>query len=180
MPYIHTITLEADLTAKLVERCRAEKTTVHALIVAAASRVRSTLSSEEFVRVVTPFSLRSLTGAGGDCVDYFASARTGMVPHNGNTLWDQACSIGAEIAGARSTAGVVAASAALEQLVPVNADADTVEAFILGALSYEIVVSNLGILDIHPSGPFRPKAVWGPLLLSQAVGEQISGVVTYR
>lgn len=179
LPFIDTITLDSALTTKLIERCRAEHTTVHGAIVAAASRVRSTLRAEPFVRVVTPFNFRKLIGAGGDCADYFTAARTGMVPHDGGNLWDQARTVSKELAGARSAAGVAAISAAVRKSIPDDASAETAEGFVLGGLAYEMLISNVGVLDIAPSGPIHPSAVWGPLLLCQIAGEQVTGIVTY-
>ncbi|MFD3590391.1 condensation domain-containing protein [Streptomyces sp. NPDC058683] len=178
-PYVCTMTLDAEFTTQLRERCRTEKTTVHAAIVAAASRVRSTLRDEEYVRVVTPFNFRRHIGAHGECADYFTCARTGMAPHGGDAFWDQARVIGTELADARSVPGVVATSAAVQEFTPADADADTAEGFMTAQLSYEVMISNLGLLDISRTGPIHPSAVWGPVLMCQADGEDVFGIVTY-
>ncbi|MFE6904666.1 condensation domain-containing protein [Streptomyces sp. NPDC057717] len=179
-PDVRTMTLDAAVTTQLRERCRTEKTTVHAAIVAAASRARSTLRDEEFVRVVTPFNFRRHIGAHDECADYFTCTRTGMAPHGGDDLWDQARTIGTELAEARSVPGVVATSAAVQEFIPADADADTAEDFMSAQLSYEVMISNLGLLDIARTGPIQPSAVWGPVLMCQADGEDVIGIVTYN
>lgn len=178
-PYVCTISLDAEFTAKLRDRCHAEESTVHAAIVAAASRARSTLREEEYVRVVTPFNFRRHIGVHGECADYFTCTRTGMASHDGGAFWDQARAIGAELTGARSLPGVVATSAAVQEFIPVDADSDTAEGFMTAQLSFEVMISNLGVLDVTRTVPVRPSAVWGPVLMCQAEGEDVIGVVTY-
>ena len=46
--------------------------------------------------------------------------------------------------------------------------------------AYEIMVSNLRVLDFHmPAGPLRLEAIWGPNTLSQFEGQHSVGVSTY-
>ncbi|WP_250009738.1 condensation domain-containing protein [Actinoplanes sp. M2I2] len=178
-PDIHTAELTAAETGRLIQRCRAEGTTVNALITAVASGVRAKERTEQFVRTVTNINFRSLIGAGDDCVDYLTATRTGMAPHDGSTVWDQARVIGKDIAAARSPAGIGGASALTQQFIPADAGSELAESFMVGALSYEIMISNLGVQDIPDVGPVRPHALWGPILLCQVEGEYVTGVTTY-
>lgn len=179
-PHVSTLTLDPELTGKIVERCRAEGTTVHALLVTVASRVRSALTGAEFVRVVSPFNIRSLIGVGGDVTDYISSLRTGSTPLDGTALWDQARALGAELKALRSAVVVVAGSAMIQQFVPADADSATAMGFMDAASAYELLMSNLGVLDIEQSGPIHPTAVWGPIMLCQVEGEEIAGITTFE
>lgn len=180
VPDVSAITLDANLTSRIVERCRTERTTVHGLITAAASRVRSTLRGEDFVRVATPFDLRRLIGAGDDVGFYVAAARTGTTPHGGAPLWDQARAVSEQVTTARSAAGVVAMSTAIQQFVPIDTDSDTALTLMSHALAFELVLSNLGVLEFDSTGPIHPTAIWGPFLLFQSVGEEVSGITTFE
>ncbi|MFJ9031005.1 hypothetical protein ACIRQP_21235 [Streptomyces sp. NPDC102274] len=180
-PQVGTLTLDAAFTTTLLERCRAEKATVHAAVVVAASRARATLrEEEEYVRVLSPFNIRSHIGGVGECVDYFLAAPTGMVPHDGSALWDQARRVCTELGAIRSALGVVTASTILQQVITSDADAFTAAEFMIAGLSFEVMISNLGVLDIAPAGPVRPRAVWGPMILTQLEGEEVLGIVTYE
>src|SRR5690242_14471650 len=57
-PHVRRIAFDHETTARLIERCRDEQTTVHAAIMTAASRVRGTQCGEEFVRTYSPISAR--------------------------------------------------------------------------------------------------------------------------
>jgi len=152
---------------------------VHAAIVTAASHVRSQDGGGgSFVRVVTPFNFRRHIGADRDCANYFTATRTGMAPSSGASFWDQARTVNDGLADARSVDGVLTTSAATRQLIPVDATAETAEGFLLGGLSYELMVSNLGIRTVG-CGPRRPTALWGPILMCQVEGECVTGVTTY-
>jgi hypothetical protein len=179
LPHVSTITFDLALTRRLVERCRVEQTTVHSVIVAAASRARSELHGEEFVRVTSPLNIRPHIGGLGECVPYTLVARTGSTPLNGDHLWDQARAVGSQLAMARSAAGVSAASIALRQLVPDEIDSTSAVDLLMNSLGYDLLLTNLGALDIERSGPIQPTAVWGPLLLCQVEGEQITGIATF-
>jgi hypothetical protein len=56
----------------------------------------------------------------------------------------------------------------------------TAEQFFTGGLPFEMLISNLGIKDLHTTGPIRPTALWGPLTLTQIDGEYVTGIVTYQ
>lgn len=101
-PYVHTIEMTSDETARIVERSRREQTTVRAAIVTAASRVRGAEFGEEFVRTFSPINIRELVGQGPNCCLCIASARTGMEPADGTDFWRQAREITRELNVARS------------------------------------------------------------------------------
>lgn len=178
-PTISTVIFDEDLTSRLVQRCRTERTTVHAALVAATTQVMMSAGRREVVRVFTPFNFRPLLGDDvRDCVNYFSAARTGFPPAQTEDLWTLARLTGAQLAQARSEAGTRAVSAAIEQFIPVEADHAAAAGFVQHALSCEALISNLGVLDINVTGPIQPTAVWGPVLLGQFDNESVIGAAT--
>jgi hypothetical protein len=178
-PYVHTVALERADTAHLVNKCRTEQTSVHAAILTAASRVYATLHGKTFVRVWTPINIRSLIKAFADCAAYLICATSGMAPWDGTGFWDQARAITADLAMARSAPAVAAASATLQQVIPVDAECATVEQLFTTLQPFDLAISNLGAQDLHVDGPIRPTALWGPIAQTQA-DDYVIGVLTYE
>jgi hypothetical protein len=79
---------------------------------------------------------------------------------------------------ARSLPAVLAAPAATEQFIPVDATTEDTEGFMVGGLSFEAFASNLRVLDMGPAEAVRPVAIWGPAILVQIDGELASGICT--
>jgi hypothetical protein len=177
-PYVHTVTLDAALTAQLVSQCRTEHTTVHAAILTAASRVHSGLFDKEFVRVMSPINLRPLINTVGDCADHLTCTITGMTPRDGATFWNQARTITAELSIARSAPAVAALSATIQQAITVDAECATTEQFFTTVVPFDLMISNLGCQDLRVDGSIKPTGLWGPLVQTQ-VDDYVIGVVTY-
>lgn len=178
-PYVHRTAMDQDATARLVERCREERTTVHAAIVAAASRVRSAVCGEDFVRTYSPINARGLVGQGAGCCLCISFACTGMAPRDGDAFWNQARQTGERLKGMRSAAGLMLGSAVIEEYFPIDADCGAAEHFLRTLLPFELTITNLGVQSIPHFWPIRPRAIWGPVVLTQIEGEYVTGVVTY-
>ncbi|GAB7068635.1 condensation domain-containing protein [Mycolicibacterium hodleri] len=178
-PNLHAVTMQLADTARLVERCRTEQTTVHAAVVTAASHVRAALHGQDYVRVLSPINFRALIKAGGDCAAYFTCTCTGMAPAD-RSFWDQARALTAELTVARSAPGIQMTSAAIQQFVPVDADLATAQEFFTKTAPWDLLVSNLGVQDLDGAGPIRPTALWGPIVRSHIEGDAGTGVVTYE
>jgi hypothetical protein len=155
---LHTVALDAAQTAELVNRSRAEGTTVHAAIVAAASRLPTPQRGRANVGVVIPVKFRSLTPAGG--ADYITCSCSATVPYGAPWFWDQAREVSAQLAGARS--------------------ATITEPSVTSGRRYRALVSNLGVQELTDSGPIRPTALWGPVLRARIDRECAIGVITYQ
>lgn len=179
LPHVSGVAFDGALTRLLVARCHAEGTTVHAAVCAAATQVAARLQGLDFVRVFSPVSLRNLVDSDGEVALRIVVARTGFPADPSRSLWDLARATGAALAPARSADGVAAVLAAMAAMVPAGADAATAEAFLLGGASFEVEVTNVGVLDLEDAGPLRANAVWGPVLLNQVAGEQVIGVATH-
>src|SRR4051794_7233323 len=103
-----------------------------------------------------------------------------MAPGDDSLFWDQARAATTALAVARSASGVLATSAATEQGIDVDADADTAEGLITTVLPFELVISNLGVQDLPGVGPIRPVALWAPVLETQIAEDTVIGITTYE
>ncbi len=177
-PDISTVIFAEELTNRLVRRCRAERTTVHAALVAATTQVMTSAGNREVVRVFSPFNFRPLLGYVRTSANYFSATRTGFLPEQTQDLWELARLTGAELAPARSEAGTRGISGAVEQYIPMDADNAAATGFMTAGLSSEALISNLGVLHLDETGPVRATAVWGPVLLTQFQDESVIGVTT--
>jgi hypothetical protein len=178
--HVYTVALHGSDTARLVNRCRAEQTTVHAAIVTASSRVLATLRGEDFIRTVSPINIRALIDVGNDCANHISYTVTGVAPRDGSEFWDQARAVTAELSAARSADAVAVIPAMLEQAIPVNAEAHDAEQFIITGTPADSMISNLGVQDLAARGAIRPTALWGPVVNTQIDGDCLTGVATYE
>jgi NRPS condensation-like uncharacterized protein len=180
VPKLTAISLDADLTRRLVTRARAEHTTVHSALVSAISRVIIESGRNEFVRMLTPCDFRSHIGVDDDDVClYFTTTRTAFSREQLTDLWDMARVVSEQLAHGRSLPAVLAGSAAIEQFIPVDVTIDDAEAFMVRANSFEAFASNLRVLDMGSPEAVRPVAIWGPALLAQVQGELNAGICTF-
>ncbi|MCW2650747.1 MAG: Condensation domain protein [Mycobacterium sp.] len=180
VPHLSAICFDADLTRRLVARARAERTTVHSALVAGMSRVILESGRNQFVRMTTPVAFRDHIGVVDDVCLYFTATRTAFTREQLTDLWDMARTVGDQLAGARSVPAVLAASAATEQFIPVDATPEEAEAFMTAGLSFEAFASNLRVLDMDPPEAVRPVAIWGPAILMQIRGELTTGICTFN
>jgi hypothetical protein len=178
-PHVHRVAMDHDTTARLIERCREEQTTVHAAIVTAASRVRETQCAEEFVRRYSPINVRELVTQGAGCCLCISFACTGTSPADGTAFWCQAREVSNQLKIMRSAEGLMLGSAVIEQYFSVNANCDAAEHFLCTMLPFELTITNLGVQDFPRFRPVRPRAIWGPIVLTQIEREYVTGVITY-
>jgi hypothetical protein len=178
-PTVTATALSGGVTAELIRRARAEGTTVHGAIVAAGSQALGRSRGLSLVTTLTPFDLRPLIGADQDVVDHHTATVTAVHEPATADFWALARATTAELGVARSAAGVVAGSTAVQQYVGIDADIDTAVDF-LGVLAFNLAVSNVKVFELPPDHARRPVAVWGPTLLCQIRGETMIGVTTYE
>jgi hypothetical protein len=180
VPPLSAASFDEDLTRRLVTRAHAERTTVHSALVSAMSQVIIESRRNEFVRTLTPIGIRAHLGVGDDVCLYLSAARTAFLRRELTDLWDMARTVGDQLAGARSVPALLAASAASEQFIPVEATTQDAEDFVIGGLSFEVFASNLGVLDMGTPQAVRPLAIWGPAILGQIQGELSAGICTFN
>jgi len=179
-PHVSAISFDEELTRRLVTRARAEHTTVHSALVSAMTQVIIESGRNEFVRMLTPFAFRSHIGVHDDVCLYFGGTRLAFTREQLTDLWDMARMVSDQLAGARSVPALLAASAATEQFIPVDATTQDAEEFMMAGLSFEAFASNLGVLDMGTSEAVRPVAIWGPAILAQVQGELNTGICTFN
>jgi hypothetical protein len=179
-PFVHTVAMTEADTTRLVLRCRAENTTVHAAMLVAASRARGHQTGETFVRALNPINIRELACADASCAAYFTATCTGLEPGSNISFWDQARTMTTDLTAARSAPAVAAASQALQQAVTVDATTAVTE-YVFGAVfAWDLVVTNLGRQELTETGPIAPSAIWAPIVQMQMLDEHVIGIVTYR
>jgi hypothetical protein len=179
-PHVSAVCFGEDLTRRLVSRARAEQTTVHSAVVSAMTLVIFESGRNEFVRIMTPIDFRSHVGVTDDVCLYFTAARTAFTREELTDLWDMARIVGGQLAVARSRPAVLAASAATEKFIGVDATPEDAEDFMSRNLSFEAFASNLRVLDMGRPLAVRPVAIWGPAILMQVEGETSAGVATFN
>ncbi|MCW2661964.1 MAG: peptide synthetase [Mycobacterium sp.] len=180
VPHLSAISLDEDLTRRLIGRARAERTTVHSALVSAMSRAVIESGRNEFVRMLSPIEIRSHIGVDDDVCLYITATRTAFAREQLTDLWDMARIVGDQLAVARSLPALLGSSAATEQFMPVGATPEDAEAFMLAAHSFEAIATNLGVLNMGPPETVRPVAIWGPAVLGQVQGELNTGICTFN
>jgi NRPS condensation-like uncharacterized protein len=180
-PFVFSQALDPELTRRLVIRSKAEHTTVHTVLCAAATQV--TLdepgNGDAFVRVLTPISLRHVIDIEQDSGLYIGFARTGFPAAETKDIWKLARATGESIASARTALGLATASAAAS-LLPAGSSAAAAAEFVEAAASYEVMVTNVGVVDLDGPGSVHATAVWGPLISNHFAGEKVLGAATYN
>lgn len=180
LPQIGLAALTGAETRRLVERCRAEQTTVHAALVVASSLLRAFECDENFVRVMSPINVREQIGLGDDFGLNIIATVTGVALDQEASFWERARGVTDELAFARSAQGVAAASAAMRAGMGVDAECADAERLLTEALPSDMLITNLGVQNLISSGPIAPVGVWGPVCQEHIVGEYFTGVVTYQ
>lgn len=176
---VQTMALSEIETARLVERCRAERTTVHAALPTATCRVRATERGDDFIRVLNPINFRPLIGVERDCGLYIQATWTGMSPWDGTPFWDLTRRMTAHLEVARSARGILTASLAIQHAMTVDTEVDHAEEVFERVCPFDMLLTNLGVQNLDDTNPLRPAAVWGPVTQAQIDGEYVTGVTTY-
>jgi len=178
---IFTAEFSREETARLRERCRANGTTVHGLICAAASR-HVPVSDRNIVRMVCPIDLRNIAGIENGACGVFIGASSIEVPTGGNgSIWHDARHIVRTIAQYRSPEAVTEFISRMSAEFPPTARREKLRTFFSAEPKSALVVSNLGVLPIvERYGPYVVKAVWGPAMLTNLPADrQTTGVSTF-
>ena len=178
-PHLHTATLSQLETARLVNRCRAERTTVHAALLVAASSVRARLHGLSFVRALSPIDIRKPIHNPPDCALYITCTTTGLATTGDESFWTRARMMTDQLAAAWSASGVLTAAAGLAQAIDTHADRADAEDVFTHQLPWELLMTNLGRQSIASNFELRPRALWGPIVQSQTAREYVTGTATY-
>lgn len=168
-------------TAGLMQRCRANGTTMHGAICAAASHHLPT-SDERIVRMHSPLDLRRIAGIeSGDCGVLIGAGVVEIPTANRKPLWLDARDVVDRLREVRSPAMVAGMLQWMAAELPPTATADKAAEFLAASQPSSAVISNLGVLPLATDyGPMVLKAVWGPAILTHPPADrQTIGVSTF-
>jgi hypothetical protein len=178
---IDTAEFSKEETARLIKRCRANNTTVHSMICAAAARCIA-VSGQDIVGITSPFSLRKLAGIeNGACGVFIGAASAEVQIKETGSIWHDARRVGDSLNKARSPEAVIDFITRVSAEFSPAAGHERVVAFLSAGPQTTLVVSNLGVLPIAERyGPCAVKAVWGPAMLTNLPeNRQTIGVCTF-
>lgn len=182
-PEVSMAALDRGATRVLVETSRSRGVTVHSVLCAAVSQVLIRTRSSAGIRIFSPLSLRHLIDPGHGTALYTSVIRTGLAAAAEPDLWSMARATHAQLAGARTASSVSLVASATEAMVPPRAGVEDAEAFMLGGMSFEAEITNLGVVDLparSAAGAPSVRALWGPVVLNQVAGEIVISVNTYH
>jgi|SRR5215469_1048162 len=181
LPRIETLSLGPELTSKLIEICRKERTTVHGALCSAlviAGREVSSVWSNTPVRVLSPFDLRKQLGIGEDCGVFTWAGIVTMEP-TPKAFWDLARYAKTALTGTQSLENVYLEMAGLREALQPGIDVHAASRILAQGFPCELVVTNLGNLNYDFNrGELKLKALWGPAVAMGFEGLQTVGVAT--
>jgi hypothetical protein len=175
---VKTEVLSATHVHKLRNLARKNETSVNSVICAAVAIVAARGEGRDTYRILSPVDLRRKFGLDArDCV-LRATAGTIALPAH-EELWTLARTHIEEMNRLRSTAEIQRTGRMLDQLITPSSD-PRVAVGVLGALGYDAVVSNLGVIDIpREYGDISLEAIWGPIGQARLERERFFGVSTF-
>jgi hypothetical protein len=169
VPRIERLALTPRMTQALRERCRQERTTVHAALCAAlvlANRLLTDQWKGIPIRISSPVNARKLLGLGDDCGLLLGSATVSFEPDESRTFWDVARHAKAGLAHAQTLEGVAEYTSIMHQAIRNQIDVRSAEK----ALAFDMMVTNLGNLPYEtPFGELTLEELWGPAVLAGTV-----------
>ena len=167
-------------TARLLRSCKANGTTVHGAICAAASR-HLPASDANTIRMHCPIDLGRIMRIETAGCGVFIGSGIVEIPAKGQKLWDDARHVVDDLRMARSPAAAANMLQWIAAEMPPTAAKDSVAAFFASLPQSSAVISNLGVLPLAVEyGSLRLKAVWGPAMLTNLPADrQTIGVSTF-
>jgi hypothetical protein len=170
---------DREQTARLVRFCKANGTTVHGAICAAASR-HLPASDSNIIRMHCPVDLSRIARIETTGCGVFIGVGTVEVPAGGRKLWEDARCVVDNLRMARSPATAAGMLQWIAAEMPPTAAKDSAVAYFASQPQSSAVISNLGVLPLAVEyGPLRLRAVWGPAMLTNLPADrQTIGVST--
>jgi hypothetical protein len=179
-PRISSLSLAPDLTRELRRRSRAEETTVHGALVAAAVEAARQISGElreAVIRVCSAIDARKLIEAGED-VALLAGGKTILMEPQITDFWEMARLAKRKIAPWQTLESFSRMIGGGKQFMADLLEPKDVAAF-MAQHGFELNISNLGEIPIETRfGDLTLTSLWGPSILQGFQGEQEIGVAT--
>lgn len=180
LPAVEALSLPPDVTSKLIERARKERTTVHGALSAALVLAGREISDDwacNPVRVLSPFNLRKQIGIDEDCGVFVWGAGVAMPPGLGTDFWETARFAKSSLSAKQSIDRVATEMHWVEQAMASGIDVHAAAQILAQGFPCELLLTNLGALQFD-SCDLKLKALWGPSVLMGFEGEQTVGVTT--
>jgi hypothetical protein len=181
LPRIDSLSLSRDLTSKLIELCRRERTTVHGALCSAlvlAGREVSRSWSNTSIRILSPFNLRKQLGIAEDCGLFVWAGIVPMEPTSAD-FWDMARFAKSALTSTQSLESVSFGMAGLNEALEAGIDVHGASQVLAHAFPCELLLTNLGSLQCgFDCCDLKLKALWGPAVFMGFEGEQTVGVTT--
>jgi hypothetical protein len=174
--------LSAELTQQLIERSRAEQTTVHAAISAAflLALTQQPFRASDPLQCLHPINVRShLSLPLPDAVGlYVTSSTTTHALESNSAFWDVARSVKSQLLQT-DIAQQLVENSQTRQAIMANLPDTAAFAEMLKQLEYQLVVTNLGLIKIPQQyDKIRIEALYAPAVLSGNIPERVVGVST--
>jgi hypothetical protein len=168
-------------TARLIQCCKENGTTVHGAICAAASR-HLPPSDANATRMHCPMDLNRIASIeAGHCGVFIGAGIVEIPTARQQPLWRDAREVVNRLRAARSPAAAAAMLQWIAAGFPPTAGRHEVEEFFASQPPSAAVISNLGVLPLSVDyGPLTLKAIWGPAMLTNLPADrQTIGVNTF-
>jgi hypothetical protein len=171
-----------DETAQLLGYARREKTTVGAVLMAAAAVVLRDLSpqlKEADLRLTAALDTRPYLGNQEDFVLSIISPRP-IAPYPGEELAASARAIKSQIVSRQSFIAIEATFGLVNAVLSQGLDADVLVNLMAQGFGHDVLASNLKTVEFPSVGDgFAAEAVWGPSVLAGYEGEHAIGSATF-
>lgn len=180
LPSIEALSLDPELTSKLIEISRKERTTVHGALCSALVLSAREVSdwSNNSIRIMSPFNLRRQLGIAEDC-GLFVWAGIIPVEPTLTDFWDMARFAKSALTRTQSLESVSFQMAGLNEALAAGIDVHGASQFQAQAFPCELLLTNLGNLHCDfDCGDLKLRALWGPTVFMGFEGEQTVGVNT--
>jgi hypothetical protein len=169
-----------DSSDELVDRCRAEQTTVQGALTAAFTLALSASGRTApggIVRCLSPISVRRLCPpVDADFGLYVASAKTCHRPAASSDLWELARTTRGQIAAGSEREQLAARAAGQQALLATRPTPGRAFAAYRSAVDYQVIISNIGrALARTRYGALRLEALW---VVPNVEEEPVVGVAT--
>lgn len=177
-PRVSAVTLDEAQTARLVERCRANDTTVHGAVSAALAFSMGLTEHRQSMKILNPVDLRPLVNLSREESGLYVGVAAIDLPCNAGSFWERARQAFSLLNPLRSPQALLSGARRLQTYLQSDAD-DDLACGLVGAIGYDAVVTNLGILRLEKTvGALRLAAFWGPSVQGRFRNDMTIGVAT--
>lgn len=180
-PSLLSWALSKQETSSLIERCRQEQTSVHAAICAAFLLAIDSDDTKTELRCLSPINIRRYLSPTieEDFGYYFCVTLTSVALTPNLTLWELARSLKSQLNERMLPNTIFADIPQIQALLSTNPSPSTVREVLQEANDYDVLVSNLGRLNIQKQfGDLQLSATYGPAATTHKKNEKLVGVTT--